>query len=250
MFLVNLLMQKAEWFKDWFDSPYYHILYQNRDQKEAAAFIDKLSDHLKLKEDDVIWDLACGMGRHSTYLNSKGFRVIGTDLSGNNISAALKNANDRLDFFVHDMRSPFRINYFTHVFNLFTSIGYFENFSDNMKVFKNVCLALKPGGRFVIDFFNAKQVTDKLPMSEQKTIRGIDFKISKRLEGKHLIKRIEFSDKGKNYFFEENVTLLTRADFERFAERVGFEPEEIFGDYNLNPFDPATSERLILIFKK
>jgi len=30
------------WFKDWFNSPYYHLLYFNRDEQEAAAFIDRL----------------------------------------------------------------------------------------------------------------------------------------------------------------------------------------------------------------
>jgi hypothetical protein len=31
------------WFKNWFDSVYYHKLYSNRDEKEAAAFIDNLA---------------------------------------------------------------------------------------------------------------------------------------------------------------------------------------------------------------
>ena len=30
------------WFKDWFNSPYYHKLYAHRDEMEAAGFIDKL----------------------------------------------------------------------------------------------------------------------------------------------------------------------------------------------------------------
>ena len=32
------------WFVNWFDSHYYHILYKNRDEKEAQIFIDNLSD--------------------------------------------------------------------------------------------------------------------------------------------------------------------------------------------------------------
>ena len=32
-----------DWFKDWFDSKYYHILYQNRDEKEADNFLSELS---------------------------------------------------------------------------------------------------------------------------------------------------------------------------------------------------------------
>ncbi|MGZ3932654.1 MAG: class I SAM-dependent methyltransferase [Bacteroidia bacterium] len=243
-------MEKAEWFKDWFNSPYYHVLYKNRDQSEAAAFIDKLSGHLELNAGHLIWDLACGKGRHSTYLNKKGFNVTGTDLSENNIQKASVNANDRLEFYVHDMRTLFRVNYFTHVLNLFTSIGYFGNVNDNQKVFKNVYLALKPGGLFVIDFFNAAVTAKQLPVSEEKTIEGISFRISKKQEGQHIVKRIEFTDGGKNYFFEEHVSILTKKDFERFAAGAGFSPVETFGDYNLNPFDNTSSDRLILIFKK
>ena len=35
-------MENHPWFKNWFNSPYYHQLYFNRDEAEAAKFIDKL----------------------------------------------------------------------------------------------------------------------------------------------------------------------------------------------------------------
>ena len=37
------------WFREWFDSPYYSDLYFNRNNEEAAAFIDRLIDFLKPK---------------------------------------------------------------------------------------------------------------------------------------------------------------------------------------------------------
>ena len=36
------------WFANWFDSSYYHILYKNRDEKEAELFIDNLIRNSKL----------------------------------------------------------------------------------------------------------------------------------------------------------------------------------------------------------
>lgn len=118
-------MQK-EWFSSWFDTPYYHTLYKNRDYEEASLFIDNVSNFLKLKQSTVCWDLCCGKGRHSIYLNKKGFRVIGTDLSEQSICEANESANETLEFYQHDMRKLFRTNYFDVVFNLFTSFGYFE----------------------------------------------------------------------------------------------------------------------------
>lgn len=243
-------MSTAIWFKDWFNSPYYHILYKNRDDNEAAMFIDNLINHLKIQTSDCIWDLACGKGRHSIYLNSKGLNVTGTDLATNSIIEANKHANSLLEFYEHDMRTPFRINYFNYVFNLFTSIGYFENKRDNHKVFKNVYNALKPNGRLVIDFFNCKRVVDCMKPEETKQIDGVTFFITKTVINEKIVKRIEFNDNGQNYFFEEKVSLLSKDDFLAMAKQCGFNLESLFGDYELNPFDAENSERLILIFKK
>ena len=52
------------WFINWFDSPYYHILYKNRDEKEAEFFIENLVQYLNLKKRSKLLDIACGKGRH------------------------------------------------------------------------------------------------------------------------------------------------------------------------------------------
>ncbi len=70
-------MQKdtANWFASWFDTPYYHILYKDRDHAEAQHFMDNLTHYLNLPEDAKILDLACGKGRHSLYVNQLGYDV-------------------------------------------------------------------------------------------------------------------------------------------------------------------------------
>ena len=44
-------METTPWFKEWFNSPYYHQLYFKRDEAEAAKFINKLIDYLKPPRD-------------------------------------------------------------------------------------------------------------------------------------------------------------------------------------------------------
>jgi len=243
-------MNTAEWFKDWFNSPYYHLLYNNRNEEEANFFIDNLCAFLNLKPKSNVWDLACGKGRHSVALNKKGLNVIGTDLSENSINEALLSSNSNLDFYVHDMREAFRINYFEAVFNLFTSIGYFENFNDNFLVFKNVAKALKPNGFFVIDFFNADKVISSISHDYQEKRGEIIFKIKKEIVNNVLNKTIAFNCNNKDYYFEESVSILKKEDFESFAKSAGLKIENIFGNYKLEPFDLKTSERLIILFKK
>jgi len=38
------------WFTSWFDTPFYHILYKDRDDTEAHAFMDTLSGYLNIPE--------------------------------------------------------------------------------------------------------------------------------------------------------------------------------------------------------
>jgi ubiquinone/menaquinone biosynthesis C-methylase UbiE len=243
-------MNNAEWYVNWFNSPYYHLLYNNRSTDEANFFIDNLCSKLNLQPHAKLWDVACGKGRHAIALNKKGFDVTGSDLSKNSIKEALQSSNTTLDFFVHDMREPFRINYFDAAFNLFTSIGYFKNFKDNFLVFKNVAKALKPGGFFVIDFFNSENVTHNYQADYTEHRGPIDFHIQKKIAGKTILKCIDFVHNTKEYHFEEFVSLLNRADFESFAASAELTLHCVFGNYRLDAFDPTSSDRLILIFKK
>lgn len=241
---------EKEWFSSWFDTPYYHTLYKNRDYSEASLFIDNVIEFLKLQPNAYCWDLCCGKGRHSIYLNKKGYRVIGTDLSVQSINEANKSANERLEFYSHDMRQLFRTNYFDVVFNLFTSFGYFEKRHDDVNVFKSIEKALKPKGIFVFDFLNSEYVKNTLVANDEKTIDGITFSISKVIENNTVIKNIDFTDKGKYLHFEERVKLFDKAYFEGLAKECNLSVLNVFGNYNLEDFNINSSPRLILVLQK
>ena len=240
----------TEWFESWFDSPYYHVLYKNRDFSEAELFIDKLIQLIEPAKASRVLDLACGKGRHSIYLNKKGFDVTGIDLSEKSIACAKTAENETLHFYMHDMRKLFRTNYFDVVLNLFTSFGYFEQERDDLATINAVYKSLKPNGIVVLDFMNSKKVIQNLSDRETKTIDGIDFKISKTFVNHFIIKKIEFSDKGKNYSFEERVKTLTLADFEKYFEANKLKIVHLRGDYELSEFNESNSERLIIVAKK
>ena len=243
-------MQKdtANWFASWFDTPYYHILYKDRDYAEAQHFMDNLTHYLNLPEDAKILDLACGKGRHSLYLNQLGYDVTGADLSENSIAAASEFANDKLHFKVHDMREPFEEK-FDAVFNLFTSFGYFESDDDNLTTLKSIKESLTEYGFAVIDFMNVNYVINNLVPEEVKTVEGIDFHIKRYVKDNHIFKEIDFEDKGQKFHFTEKVKALTLDDFEQMMEEAGIFLLDVFGDYKLRKFFKNDSERLIMIFK-
>ncbi|KQT16853.1 methyltransferase [Chryseobacterium sp. Leaf404] len=239
-----------EWFESWFDTPYYHILYNNRDYTEAENFITKLTSELQLPKKSEIIDLACGKGRHSVFLNKLGYKVLGLDLSKKSIEHNRQFENEDLHFAVHDMRDPVKNPPVDAVFNLFTSFGYFDSEDDDRKVFKSVSDALKRDGFFVLDYLNENFVR-KMMVSDAVIRRGeIEFKISKKIEDQHIVKNIQFTADGKDFNYFEKVKLHTPDSILKYAEDNGFQREKIWGDYQLNDFDAEISPRYINLFRK
>jgi len=236
------------WYASWFDTPYYHILYKDRDYEEAQLFIDNITKYINLPEQAKVLDLACGRGRHSIYLNKLGYDVVGADLSKNSIDYASEFENDHLKFITHDMRVPFEQK-FDAIFNLFTSFGYFPDAQDNLTTLKAIQESLTEYGFAILDFMNVNKVIDRLNPTEIKTVDGIDFHITRSYQDGFILKNIQFTDKGEEFNFTEKVKALTLKDFEQLMEEAGIYLLEVFGDYKLNRYYENESDRLIMLFK-
>lgn len=251
MIIEDVEVQK-QWFKDWFNSPYYHLLYNNRDNREAASFIDKLLEYLQPSPGATMLDVACGRGRHSRYLADKGYFVTGIDLSINSINHAKKLENDHLSFFQHDMRLPFRVNYFDTAFNFFTSFGYFESQRENDNALRTIRNALKPGGRLVLDYLNSTYVAEHLVPSEVTEKENVVFDIQREVVDGHFHKQVNILDRTllRRATFTESVCAYTLADFAEMFARQGLEITEVFGDYHFNAYNAHLSPRLIIIATK
>jgi len=244
------MKKTKEWFGDWFDSPYYHVLYKHRDTKEAKSFIDHLISYFKFSKNDLIEDLACGKGRHAIYLNQKGFKVVGLDLSIQNIEYAKQFENEQLTFHVHDMRLPWEGDKFDYILNLFTSFGYFETKGENQQAITSIAHGLKKGGKLLIDFLNPYTVINNLVPEEIKRVNGIDFHIQKFIKGEFIVKEISFEDKGATYDFQERVKAIRRIKFLDYFKHANLQVIDLFGDYNLNPYIAEKSERMIFVLEK
>lgn len=238
------------WFENWFDSPYYHLLYSHRNYSEAEHFITNLFGHLNLPKGSKVLDLACGKGRHALQIHNLGNNVIGLDLSPQSIDAANAKAEKGLSFQTGDMRNLSFNSEFDLVVNLFTSFGYFKQEGDNVKVIKSIARSLRKDGLLVLDYLNVSKVVSGLPTKETIVRKDISFDVSKTVIDGFIVKTIKFEDQEENFEFREHVKLISLVDFERIFEVCGFEVKATFGDYNLNRFEENTSERLIFIARK
>jgi SAM-dependent methyltransferase len=241
---------QKEWFDTWFDTPYYHILYSNRDESEAEVFLTNLMDHMTVPQGASILDLPCGKGRHTLFLAEKGYVLTGADLSVASISLAQSHAPAEVTFLVHDLRKPAWNESFDYVLNLFTSFGYFETEAEDKAAFTTLSKALKKGGSLVIDFMNVTRAVNLLKEEETKVMQGIEFHLKRYVKDGYIHKEIRFEADNTPYFFTERVKALTLEDFKEFFTFAELTLVDTFGSYKLDAYNAAESDRLIMIAKK
>ena len=242
------MTKNKDWFASWFNTRYYHILYSHRDYSEAQEFMQNIITFLKLEKDDLLLDLGCGKGRHSIYLNSLGFNVVGADLSKNSILEAKQFENKSLKFIEHDMRNPFS-NKYNAILNLFTSFGFFEDDNEDITILQNIKNGLKPNGVAIIDFMNVKKVVSDLVAEEVQTIGDISFKINRYVKKGFIIKEINFDADNEHHTYFEKVKILDLPKIKTYLNSVDFKIKHIFGNYQLEDFNEETSDRLILVLE-
>jgi len=197
-------------------------------------------------------DIACGKGRHSKILATLGFDVTGIDISPDSIEWAKQMENERLHFFIHDMRLPFWGNYFDYAFNFFTSFGYFKTRREHDDTIRTIASGLKPGGIFVIDYLNAHYAEEHLVYNEIKPIGNTSYEIHRWDDDTHFYKKITVTDASLHSPIEytEKVAKFSLGDFTDMLSYQGLQVQEVFGDYHFGYYDVRKTPRLIIIAQK
>ena len=237
----------------WFDTIYYHILYQHRNEAEAQNFLRKLLSYLAVEPQARFIDLACGKGRHSHFLAHLGHEVLGIDLASQSIEAArnLDPQNSKLRFEVHDLSLALNPDWgkFDHLLSLFTSFGYFESDQAHLQTLKHWRKAAKPNATLVLDFMNVRKVLNQLVLKETKEIQGLSFDLERRWENGYIVKDIHFRDGPNYHHHQERVRAYQVQDLKTLLAQAAWEVETVFGDYQLQPYQAETSDRCLILAK-
>lgn len=240
----------SEWFKDWFDTSFYHLLYSHRDFAEAEMFIQNLVNHLGISTSSKVIDVGCGKGRHAKFLSQFGFEVMGVDLSAESIASANQFSHDKLSFKQADMRNVYANEEFDLAVNLFSSFGYFEDDNEDKKVLSNMYKALKKGGILVLDYMNPEKIIKDMKSKEIIDKGEIQFQISKKIANSFVVKDIRFLAEAQDFHFQERLKIIKPSQFKPMFLDTGFEIISHFGDYQLGSFDSKNSLRQIWVVKK
>ncbi|MCU0319749.1 MAG: class I SAM-dependent methyltransferase [Flavobacteriales bacterium] len=234
-----------DWYKDWFGTRYYALLYGHRDEADAEPWVRSILDRWRPPQGARLLDLACGRGRHALHFDHAGMQVTGADLSPESIAEAARRV-PRASFRVHDIRSPFPGPPFTYITCLFTSLGYTADEMDDRQVLQAVATSLEPGGRFVLDLLNPAFVVQHLVPLEHRTIEGVQFEVRRWADHQFIHKSITVDDAGTLYHYQERVRMLYPEHVEALAQQCGLVVEDRTDGPVLSPFDRDRSARYVL----
>lgn len=245
-------MSTGSWFQAWFNSPYYHQLYFKRDEIEADHFIHRMVNHLQPPNGATMLDVACGRGRHSRSLAAMGFEVTGIDISTDSITEALLFEQENLHFYLHDMRLPFRVNYYQFAFNFFTSFGYFKTEREHYNAIRTIAQSLRSDGKLVMDFLNVHYAEDHLVHKHEEQIDGVNFYITKWFDETHFYKKVIVEDEelSEPLEFMEKVAKFSLGDFNDMFSFHQLQIQEVFGNYEFGNYDVKKSPRMIMVAQK
>jgi SAM-dependent methyltransferase len=201
-----------------------------------VTFIEK---SLGIQRGGVVLDLGCGTGQHAVELASRGYNVVGYDLSLTMLAMAADEAQERgqkINFLQGDMREMAFEEMFDGIFSWATSFGFFDE-EKNISVIQRVHRALRKGGMFLLDLINRDYICARLPSLAWFEGDGcvcIDDAQFNSITSRLRVKRTIMIEDGTSREAEYTVRLYSLHEIGKILHDTGFKVVEVSGH-------PATS---------
>jgi SAM-dependent methyltransferase len=246
-----------EWFQEFYTKDYMSVV-GFAPEEQTRFETDFIRSILKPAHGFKILDLCCGYGRHVNYLGKDAnFEINGLDLSDDYLEIARKNiSSPNISFIKADMREIPFLDHFDAIYNMFTSFGFFDSDAENEVVIKQVGLALKSKGLFLLDYENKFFFVLNDVLKKEKDWQKID-------ENKYFLCENNYDVMREREVFKasliENgeikassgydIRLYNYPEISAMLGRNGFEIMNVWGDYQKNKYS-AYSKRLIILSRK
>jgi len=240
----------ADWFEnEMFWQELYPYLFSQRVFRLAEEQVDKVV-RLAGFQGGSILDLCCGPGRFSVLLAQKGFSVTGVDLSPFLLQKAREraaSAGAEVEWVRSDMRDFVRDKAFDLALSLFTSLGYFQDKKDDLKVLGNMFHSLRPGGICLVDVNGKERVARSLQPTIGEVMEDGSLMIQRpvvlddwtRLRNEWTIVQ---GEKAKTFRFD--LFIYSGQELKEMIEEAGFAAVKLYGSFDGEPYG-AEAQRLI-----
>lgn len=247
--------RQRPWWEDLFDDDMIRTM-DRVEPKTITRDVDFIESCLGLEKGATILDLACGTGQHAVELASRGYGVVGYDLSLNMLALAADEAQGRgqkLNFLQGDMREMAFDQVFDGLYCWSTSFGYFDD-DKNFDVLRRMHRALRVDGILILDIINRDYVAPRQPslvwfegdgcvcMDEMQ----VDF-FSSRLK----VKRTAMFDDGRAREIDYSLRIYALHEIGKIMHDADFKVVEVTG-HQAHPgvFFGSESPRLIIVAER
>lgn len=243
----------------WYEEAFRHdylLVYPHRNEAEAKLEVEFAIRVCGLRPPAQILDLCCGFGRHSALFATKGYHVVGCDLSPDLIQHFAKRIDglpSKPMIVRGDARQlPFQKEEFAAVLSFFQSFGYFESPKEDAHVIEEAARVLRPSGRFLLDLMNPDYALEHLEPVTVSGAAGMKMIQRRRYDAvqNKIIKNITITiGDAHPKSWKEEVRVYRQPAIEGYLKQVGLTPVEWFGDFTGKPYS-SSSPRMIVLAKK
>jgi len=225
---------------------WYELLFENYAQKyDQEPYVqgtlgecDFIELEINRDKSRKILDIGCGTGRHSIELTKRGYKVIGVDLSGNQIKRAREKAQEAgaaVDFQIQDARKlSFAGEFDLAIMLCEGGFSLMETDEMNFEILKSAAKALKSKGKFIFTTLNGL-----FPLFHSVN----EFYKSAQKEGQSQCKECSFDlmtfrdnnttvledDSGKKIELKSNERYYVPSEITWLLKTLGYKKIDIFG---------------------
>jgi len=222
--------------KPWFEVAFgelYPVVYSHRDDAAASDEMAFAARMLALAPGERVLDVGCGNGRHLRALAGRGLHAFGLDLS----QELLRQVGDGERVARGDMRAlPFEDDAFHACLSLFTSFGYFETDAADARVLTEIARVLRPGGRYLIDYLDAKAVVAGIVPHTERSSGEQRILEERTIQDGRVKKRVRITGPSREPVeYQESVRLYTAAELEGMLAAAGLSVRGAWGSLDGRP---------------
>jgi SAM-dependent methyltransferase len=246
---------KKPWWEDLFGEDFTRAI-PRLSERQIVREVDFIEESLGVAKGGVVLDLGCGSGSHAVELATRGYGVVGYDLSVYQLALAADIAQEReqkINFLQGDMREMAFEETFDGIYCWNTTFGYFEE-DKNIAVAERVFKALKPGGMFLVDVANrdfAAQYSPSQLWYEGDSCVCMDDMSLDFITSRLRVKRSLIFDDGRSRECVYSVRLYSLHELGKILHDAGFRVTEASG-HTATPgvFFGEISPRLLVLAQR
>ena len=249
---------------DWFESESFWttfapIMFDDARWAEAPTVARYVKDLAGLKAGSKILDAGCGLGRISVELAALDLDVTGVDIIQSELDAARESAEAEgvpLTLINHDLRNWHAPDQFDCAVNLYTSFGYCASIEEDLQILRNIAESVKPGGTFIMECTSRETAVLYWTPGEEFERAGYrvvtHFEVTGAWEGL----------KSQWTLYPLQGDIKTPLVDHTFVQRLypasflrdklidfGFSKAEVYGDYDLSPYNEKARTMVIIARK-